>query len=123
MEKAFKEHFPMSRLLQYESDCVSTTESSYSRKETRLYAVSDVFDEFVNLSSDWPRMKGVGVAISFRQEGDTIPDHVQVRYYISSEILTAERFSQAVRQHLFIENKLHWSFDVAFKEDACRIRR
>ncbi|RAU19176.1 ISAs1 family transposase [Nitrincola tibetensis] len=113
----------MSRLLQYESDCVSTTESSYSRKETRLYAVSDVFDEFVNLSSDWPRMKGVGVAISFRQEGDTIPDHVQVRYYISSEILTAERFSQAVRQHLFIENKLHWSFDVAFKEDACRIRR
>ncbi|GAB2581474.1 ISAs1 family transposase [Nitrincola alkalisediminis] len=123
LEKAFKEHFPMSRLLQYEGDCFSTTESSHGRKETRLYVVSDVFDEFVNLSFDWPGMKSVGVAISFRQEGETIPDHAQVRYYISSEILTAERFSQAVRQHWFIENKLHWSLDVAFKEDACRIRR
>ncbi|GAB2604115.1 hypothetical protein GCM10026986_33890 [Nitrincola alkalisediminis] len=47
------------------------------------------------------------MAISFRQEGETIPDHAQVRYYISSEILTAERFSQAVLQHWFIENKLH----------------
>ncbi|RAU18245.1 ISAs1 family transposase [Nitrincola tibetensis] len=85
LEKAFKEHFPMSRLLQYEGDCFSTTESSHGRKETRLYVVSDVFDEFVNLSFDWPGMKRVGVVISFRQEDETIRDHAQVRYYISSK--------------------------------------
>ena len=56
-----------------------------------------------------------GVTISFRQEGDTIPDHAQIRYYISSEDVTAEGFAQAVRQHWHIENKLYWSMDVAFK--------
>jgi len=28
-----------------------------------------------------------------------------------------------VRQHWQIENGLHWILDVAFDEDACRIRR
>lgn len=54
--------------------------------------------------------------VFFRQEGETIPDHAQIRYYISSEVLTAERFAQAVRQYLHVENKLHWSLDVAFKD-------
>ena len=28
-----------------------------------------------------------------------------------------------IRQHWDIENKLHWSLDVTFNEDRCRIRK
>ena len=113
----------MHRLVDYDGDYYSTTETSHGRKETRFYVVRDLFVYFVNLSFNWLGMKCLGVAISFRQEGEIIPDHAQIRYYINTEVLTAERFAQAVRQYWQIEYKLHWSFDVTFKEDACRIRR
>lgn len=41
----------------------------------------------------------------------------QVRYYISSKQADAETFNNAVREHWGIENKLHWTLDVAFGED------
>ncbi|VEA26961.1 Transposase [Salmonella enterica subsp. enterica] len=46
-----------------------------------------------------------------------------VRYYISSAVLTAEKFANAMRSHWDVENKLHWRLDVAMNEDDCRIRR
>ena len=48
----------------------------------------------------------------------------EFRYYISS--LTAEdpaRMLSLIRGHWGIENSLHWSLDIAFREDDCRIRR
>ena len=42
---------------------------------------------------------------------------VQTRYYISSHQGDAAFFNQAVREHWGIENKLHWTLDVAFGED------
>lgn len=30
---------------------------------------------------------------------------------------------RTARQHWFIESKLHWSLDVEFREDACKIHR
>ena len=83
----------MHRLVDYDGDYYSTTETRHGRKETPLYVVSKLFDDFVNLSFHWLGMKSVGVAISFRQEREAIPDHAQIRYYISSEVLIAERFA------------------------------
>jgi len=34
----------------------------------------------------------------------------------------AQKLGRAIRQHWGIENKLHWTIDVTFAEDACRIR-
>ena len=45
------------------------------------------------------------------------------RYFISSlPHEETERIASAARQHWDIENKLHWTLDVTFKEDDCRIR-
>jgi Transposase len=66
----------------------------------------------------------MGIAISFRNEGDhSQPKEMSVRYYISSAKLTAEQFAQAIRAHWQIEVQLHWKLDVGMREDECRIRR
>ncbi|EYE25320.1 transposase DDE domain protein [Escherichia coli 1-110-08_S3_C1] len=46
-----------------------------------------------------------------------------VRYYISSDDLTPEKFARAIRNHWHVENKLHWRLDVVMNEDGCKIRR
>jgi predicted transposase YbfD/YdcC len=46
----------------------------------------------------------------------------EVRYYISSRSATAEIFAAGVRDHWGIENGLHWLLDVAFGDDASRVR-
>lgn len=54
----------------------------------------------------------------------TIDDRIshQDRYYISSLEQTPEKFSKLIRKHWQIENNLHWTLDVQFKEDLARIR-
>jgi len=47
----------------------------------------------------------------------------ETRYYISSLPSNAARLSQAVRSHWLVENALHWVLDLAFVEDACRVRK
>ncbi|EAW1721647.1 ISAs1 family transposase, partial [Salmonella enterica subsp. indica] len=69
--------------------------------------------------------KKLCVAVSFRSElkEQRKEPEMQVRYYISSANLTAEKFATAMRGHWCVENKLHWRLDVAMNEDDCRIRR
>ena len=44
------------------------------------------------------------------------------RYYISSRVDSAQAFNEYIRSHWAIENKLHWSLDVTFREDQSRKR-
>jgi predicted transposase YbfD/YdcC len=44
------------------------------------------------------------------------------RYHIAS-IVGAKRVLWAVRSHWGIENELHWTLDLAFDEDRCRVRK
>lgn len=120
---AFTEHFPMSRVATYDGDSYTTQEKSHGRQETRLHIVSDLPDDFHDFTYEWAGLKKLGVVVSFRQEGDEVPDNAMVRYYISSKDLTAVELAEAARQHWFIETKLHWCLDVGMREDACRIRR
>ena len=48
---------------------------------------------------------------------------VQSRYYISSLDAPAGKLLSAVRNHWSIENSLHWTLDVTFREDQCRVRK
>ena len=45
------------------------------------------------------------------------------RDYISSLEAPAGKMLEAVRSHWSIENSLHWTLDVTFREDQCRIRK
>src|SRR5215468_4276653 len=45
------------------------------------------------------------------------------RFYLSSLRRSADAFVTMIRQHWDIEHKLHWSLDVTFNEDRCRIRK
>ncbi|MBU3926402.1 MAG: ISAs1 family transposase [Bacteroidetes bacterium] len=50
------------------------------------------------------------------------PKENSIRYYISSLKCTAIEFQHIIRSHWSIENKLHWTLDVAFLEDQSRKR-
>src|SRR5690554_5931122 len=84
---------------------------------------SEVTEEFQKLSYEWPDLKSVDVMMSFRQEGDEMPEAPMIHYYISSADLNAKKLAEAARQHWHIEAKFHWSLDVALRENACKIHR
>jgi predicted transposase YbfD/YdcC len=44
------------------------------------------------------------------------------RYHIAS-IIGAQKVLSAARSHWGIENGLHWTLDIAFDEDRCRVRK
>jgi predicted transposase YbfD/YdcC len=46
----------------------------------------------------------------------------EVQFYLSSLPPQNPQIVTAIRQHWGIENGLHWSLDVTFGEDACRVR-
>jgi predicted transposase YbfD/YdcC len=69
----------------------------------------------------WPELKSIGMAVSYRNiKGE---EKLNYRYYISSAVLSTERFAQAVRGHWCIENQLHWVLDVTMGEDRSPIHR
>lgn len=70
----------------------------------------------------WPGCTRLGRVMSLRVEGDK-RKVLETRYYISSAALAHEQFHAAVRQHWAIENNLHWSLDVVFREDHAKIRK
>ena len=45
------------------------------------------------------------------------------RYYISNADMSAMEFYQYIRGHWSIENKLHWTLDMVFREDASQASR
>ncbi len=46
----------------------------------------------------------------------------EVQFYLTSLDCDARKLGQAIRLHWGVENGLHWTLDVTFNEDACRVR-
>ena len=98
---------------------VETVEKDHGRLETRRYYQSDQLDWFADRTK-WEGLRSVGMVESVREsEGKTT---VERRYYLSSLPLGVETLARAVRSHWGVENKVHWTMDVCFREDQSRAR-
>jgi predicted transposase YbfD/YdcC len=71
----------------------------------------------------WPDLQAVIAVETIRMAHPHAPVTSDYRFYISSLARSAPAFVTMIRQHWDIENKLHWSLDVTFNEDRCRIRK
>jgi len=97
------------------------TNGEHGRVEIRNVWYSENV-QWIQELKDWPGLSSLVAVESQRTIGDEISR--ERRYFISSLSDTnAESIGQMIRSHWGVENKLHWSLDVSFDEDDCRIRK
>ena len=89
----------------------------HGRIELRKCEVVDQL-RFLDDRDDWQDLKSIARVSSRRINKQSGKESVETRYYITSLKPDAQIISQSVRWHWAVENNLHWSLDVIFKEDA-----
>lgn len=102
------------------SENFETLEKNNGRIETRKCSILTDLKK-MNKTENWDGLKSI-VRIESTREIINGTKSEETRYYISSLDTTAEKMNAYVREHWCVENKLHWSLDVSFNEDANRAR-
>jgi predicted transposase YbfD/YdcC len=107
------------------ADCevrrLTTLDEGHGRHERRTYYVTPLPKSMQSFAADWKQLTSIGQAINITfREGREVAD---IRYFILSLPPQVKRFATAVRGHWSIENSLHWTLDMAFREDESRIRK
>lgn len=93
---------------------LKTIEKSHSSSIKYEYFQTEDISWFEDLKS-WKGLKSIGlVKKTILKNGK---ETVEKRYYISSLYLNIKLFSNAIRKHWSVENKLHWQLDFTFKQD------
>ncbi|MEO5336109.1 MAG: ISAs1 family transposase [Magnetospirillum sp. WYHS-4] len=72
---------------------------------------------------DWKGLRSIAAVICARTDKKTGRTASETRFYIASLPPEAKRILDTSRTHWGIENNLHWTLDVTFREDACRSRK
>jgi predicted transposase YbfD/YdcC len=98
---------------------LETVERGHGRSETRRYrTLGDLSG--VPRRALWAEMNMIGMVESRREVAGKVT--TETRFYIGSIGTDVGDFARAARGHWGIENGLHWSLDVAFREDESRVR-
>lgn len=102
-------------------DYAQTVDGDHGRIETRrLWCTSEV--NWVPGGDQWAKLTSVAV-MECKREVIGGKTSVERRYYISSMAGDdAKAMLAAGRGHWGVENKVHWSLDLSFREDESRIR-
>ena len=100
-----------------------TSINNHGRIERREHWLMEVPEHLKRATKCWTNLQTIAMVRRQRQVGETTSD--ETHYYISSLPLSAgaQTVAQAIRSHWAVENELHWSLDVSFREDACKVRR
>jgi predicted transposase YbfD/YdcC len=97
------------------------TDGGHGRVETRTcWTTGDL--EGLAPEGEWKNLRTVACVKCLRETA--AGNSTQYHYYISSlEGKAASEMLELIRSHWSIENSLHWSLDVQFREDDSRIRK
>lgn len=93
---------------------IKNIEKSHSSIITYEYFQTEDISWYYDLKN-WKGVKSFGVVKKTTEKNKN--KTVEFRYYISSLYIDIETFSNAIRQHWSVENKLHWHLDFTFKQD------
>lgn len=106
----------------YAFDYEKTVNKGHGRIEIReCWTISDPeVLPYLRGFDNWKNLATVSRIRSQRWIGEQ--KSCEDRYHLAS-ITGAKRVLASVRSHWGIENELHWSLDLAFDEDRCRVRK
>jgi predicted transposase YbfD/YdcC len=97
----------------------STVDGDHGRIETRTGKVSTDIGWLQDVHN-WPGLAAIGRVVRVRETADRTT--TETAYYLLSQEMTPEHFSEVVRSHWNVENCLHWCLDVILNEDNARNR-
>lgn len=97
------------------------TDAGHGRVERRVCTVVNDLS-LVEQKEQWEGLKCLVRIEAERYMKSSGKTETETRYYISSLPADATLLNHSIRSHWNIENKLHWTLDVAFNEDNSRKR-
>ena len=97
----------------------SKPEKGHGRIETREVITASA--HWLEQKDDWADIQTI-IRYRCTREIDGIKT-VTVRHYISSFETTPENFCEIIRGHWSVENNLHWTLDVVFREDDSKAKK
>jgi len=96
----------------------ATNDCGHGRIETRTCEAINVTDVILDGVAEWKHLRTLVRIKSQRTIKATEQKTIEYRYYITSLTVDTELLNKSIRSHWSIENNLHWSLDVIFKEDG-----
>lgn len=118
-----KEYFASEELrrgiLEKDGGCFKEAEMSSGQIITREYFITNDIKWFED-REEWEKLTSIGYERKTIFNKETTETKIEERYYLCSINPIAELFAIAARRHWHIENGLHWTLNIVFKEDKLR---